>query len=158
MPDILFDHFCGHFVSYTRSIVSGAPKMTAPQLLLYLRKFLKDNFGRNRLKNTHNLSGRPLWSRRDKQMHMIRHQLHGQYLKIVLLSNLVEKLFDTVLYRTKQKGFAIFRYPNQMIFQIADCMMSSFRHDRRISYRKSQCPPSADSLYIPDLPVGVLQA
>jgi hypothetical protein len=45
-----------------------------------------------------------------------------------------------------------------MIFQIVDCMMSSFWHDRRISYRKSLCPPSVDSLYIPDLPVGVLQA
>jgi hypothetical protein len=45
-----------------------------------------------------------------------------------------------------------------MISQIVDCVMSSFRHHRRISYRKSQCPPSVDSLYIPDLPVGVLQA
>jgi hypothetical protein len=158
MPDILFDHFCGDLVSHTRSIVSGAPKMTAPQLLLHLRELLKDDFGRNRLKNTHYLSRRPLWSCRDKQMHMIRHQLHRQYLKIVLFRNFVEKFFDSFLYRAKQKGFAIFRYPNQMIFQIVDCMMSSFRHARRISYRKSLCPPLVDSLYIPDLPVGVLQA
>jgi tRNA G10 N-methylase Trm11 len=91
-------------------------------------------------------------------MHMIRHQLHHQYLKIVLLGNLVEKFFNTFLDRTKQKGFAIFRYPNQVIFQIVDYMMSSFWRDRRISYRKSLCPPPVDSLYILDLPVGVLQA
>lgn len=155
---MLFDHFCGHFVSHARSILSGAPQMTAPQLPLDLWKLLKDDLRRNVLKNTHNLSGRPLWSRRDKQMHMIRHQLHGQYIKIVLLGNLTEKFFDTFFYRTRQKGFAIFRYPNQMIFQIVDCMMSPFCQDRRISCRKSPCPPSVDSLYIPYLPVGVLQA
>jgi hypothetical protein len=62
MPDILFDHFCGNFVFHTCSLVSGAPKMTAPQPLLHLRKFIKDDFRRNRLKNIHNLSGRPLWA------------------------------------------------------------------------------------------------
>jgi hypothetical protein len=45
-----------------------------------------------------------------------------------------------------------------VIFQIVDYMMSSFWRDRRISYRKSLCPPPVDSLYILDLPVGVLQA
>jgi hypothetical protein len=45
-----------------------------------------------------------------------------------------------------------------MVFQIVDSMMGSLRHSRRISYRKSLCPPLVDSPYIPDLPVGVLRA
>jgi hypothetical protein len=79
-----------------------------------------DDLRRNVFTNTHNLSGRPPWSRRNKQMHMIRHQLHRQYLKIVLLGNFAEKFFETFLYRTKKKGFALFGERDQMIFQVVD--------------------------------------
>lgn len=158
MPDIFFNHFCGYFVSNTCSVVSGGPKMAAPQLPLDLRELLKDSPGRYRFKYTHDLSGRPPWSSRHKQIHMIRHQLHLQNFKTMLFSNLVEKFFKPFLYGTQQKGFAIFRYPNQVILQIVNCMVSPFWHHRRISYRKSLCPPSVDSPYIPNLPVGVLRA
>jgi len=157
MPDIPLDRLCGNLISNAASVVTGAPKVATPQLLLYLRKLLKYDFGCNCLKCTHDLTRRPPWSSRDEQMDVIRHQLHFQNLKTVLLSNLVEKFFETFLDRAKQKGFAIFRYPYQMVFQIVDSMMGSLWHYQRIPYRKSLCPPSVDSPYIPDLPVGVLR-
>ena len=38
MPDILFDHFCGNFVSHTCSVVSGAPSA------MFLEKWEDSNF------------------------------------------------------------------------------------------------------------------
>src|SRR3989338_8737856 len=92
MPDIPLDNFRGHLVPYTARIISGAPKMTAPKLPAQLWKLPKQHLCRHRLERAHNPSGRPLWGRLHKQVHVVRHQLQLDNLQTMGESNLTKNL------------------------------------------------------------------
>lgn len=78
--------------------------MTAPQLPLHLWEV----FGRKGLKDTHDLPARPLWKRRDKQMYVIRRQLHRQYPKLVLMRNFVEEFLRCVSIELRRRDLRYF--------------------------------------------------
>src|SRR3989338_11371296 len=157
MPNIPLDNFRGHLVPYTARIISGAPKLTAPKLPAQLWKLPKQHLCRHRLERAHNPSGRPLWRRLHKQVHVVRHQLQLDNLQTMVESNLTKDLSQPLLNSSHQQGFAILRRPHQVVLQIVDRMFGPPEHTGPLSYRKSLCP-LATGPYIPDLPVGALRA
>src|SRR5713226_3089934 len=157
MPDIPLDNFRGHLVPYTARIISGAPKMTAPKLPAQLWKLPKQHLCRHRLERAHNPSGRPLWWRLHKQVHVVQHQLQLDNLQTMVESNLTKDLSQPPLDSSHQQGFAILGRPHQVLLQIVDRMFGPPEHSGPLSYRKSLCP-LATGPYISDLPVGALRA
>jgi len=121
-------------ITYTPDKISIAPKLPRPQLFPQFRKLLKYLTGRHTFQYLHYLR----WgiSRRNlnKYVHVILHDFHRIYPKLILLSNSLKHLFQVRRHFPAQHVLPVLRYPHQVIFQIIyGVLRPSYSHAAFIS-------------------------
>ena len=120
--NIFPDNIIGYMLTYRSKEIPLLPKMSCPQMLPYLRKFLKDLATRNALQNPDHLRYRIPRRKRNQKMHMIFAYLAPINLKIKMLSYLLKNPLHPLLYRSSQHLLPILRTPGQMILGFIDRM------------------------------------
>lgn len=114
-----------YFISYRSCKVSIFPKLSAPQLLFYLRVFSKYLRGRSCLQDTHNLGNRVSWRKGQEYMHMVFCYFHYVYLKFIRLTYLFKISLNALLDICPHYPFSVFRGPYKMVFCIIYSMTCS---------------------------------
>ena len=115
----IFTYYVGSdLISYTPDEISIIPKFTRPQLLPQFRKLLKYLTGRHTLQYLYHLRRRIPRRYLNKYVHMVRHNLHCVYTKLILLGYMLKHLFQILRNFPTQYLLPILRYPYQMILQI----------------------------------------
>jgi len=133
--NIFPDQFRSYLVSHCPYKIPITPKLSCPKLFLQPWELLKYLFRTDTLQNLYNFSGRILrWSRK-KNMNMINFNPHNVNLKIILLRDHSKQLLYPLFQPFCQNVLPIFWNPYKMIFDVINCMFSSFdRHAATISY------------------------
>ena len=116
--DILPYYVSGNFVAYTPNKVSIAPKLPCPQLFPQFRKLLEYLTGRHAFQYLYRLRwGIPRWYL-NKYVHVVFHDFHRIYRKLILLGYLLKHLFQVVRNFSTQDVLPVLRYTHQMILQV----------------------------------------
>jgi hypothetical protein len=150
--NIISDHLCGYFVANCSSKISVFPKLSTPQLFLYIRMFLKYCTGTDALEHPYHLGYGIPRGKGQKDMDMVLCGLKGIDLKLVVYGNLLKDLFRSFSQSSTQDPLSIFRSPYQMVFRVIDRMAGSLQfHVVGIAYLSL---PSAGELFIPVYKTG----
>ena len=118
--EISTNHLSRYVGPYTADKIAIVPQFSTPQLLLHLRKLLKNHPRRNTFQPLHNLGGTIARWGRQKDMHMIVHDCLGINFKSISLGNLLKNLFQPTPHSLPQNHSPIFGDPHHMIFEIVD--------------------------------------
>jgi hypothetical protein len=94
MFDISTNHLSRDVVPYTADNIAIVPQLSTPQLLLHLRKLLKNHASRNTFQPLHNLSRAIARWGRKKYMYMIVQDFLDINFKSIPLGNLLKILFN----------------------------------------------------------------
>ena len=120
MFDIATNHLGRDVVSYTPDKIAIVPQFPAPQLLLHLRKLLKNHPGRNTFQPLHNLGRTIARGDRKKYMHMIVQYFLGVDFKSIPLGNLLKNHLQPMCHALTQDHPPIFWDPHHMIFEVVN--------------------------------------
>jgi len=135
IPYISLDQICSHPIPYRPHKIPILLKLSSPQLLLHLRKLIKNLTRRYTLQQTNNMSNRIPRRKCQKYMNMILRYSHLLNLKPMVHSNLLKNLSNSLLNTLSLNPFQVFRRPYQMVLRIVNRMRTpSNRHAGLISH------------------------
>ncbi len=124
----------GNLIPHCSNKIPIAPKLTTPKVPFQLWKLIKHCSGACSFQNIYNLCWGVPRRCREKDMYMVRHNLHGIYLKFILLRYPMENLFEPIGIDLREYLFPILRYPYQMVLGIIDRMRSSLDWGHALAY------------------------
>ena len=133
--NIALDQIRCNLISHRPSEIPVLPKFPSPQLLLYLRKFLKHYSRRDALQYSYHVRNRISRWKTQKYMNVVRSHPHLLNLKLMTLCYLPKYLSNSIPYIFPLNPFSIFRRPDQMVLCIVNRMCRpSDSHAILISY------------------------
>jgi hypothetical protein len=117
------NHICGHFVPYTPDKVAVTPQFPRPKLSSQPAKLLENLSCRHTLQYLHHFRWRVFWWHLQKHMHMVFHYLQGVHPKPIVIRYSLKHCFSVFSNLTYQDFPSIFRYPDQMVLDIENCVL-----------------------------------
>jgi len=124
--NVFSNHICSNFISYASNEVSVIPQFARPQLFPQLGIFFKDFPCRYAFHNLYYFCWRVLRHHFHKYVNMVFHNFHRIYIEFVMFRYLAKCFFQVFPYLFPKQFLPIFRYPDYMVFQVVDGMLSPF--------------------------------
>ena len=125
MLDIPTIHLSRYFVLDTEDKMAIIPQFPALQLLLHLRKLLKNHPSRNTFQPLRDLSRTIVRGNRKKFMRMIVQDFLGIDFKTIPVGNLLKYPLQAIRNSLAQNHPTIFGHPHHMIFEIINSASGS---------------------------------
>ena len=151
MLDISTNHLSRDVVPYTADKIAIVPQFSTPQLLLHLRKLLKNHPSRNTFQPLHDLGETIARWGRQKDVHMIVHYFLGINFKSIPLGNLLKNPLQPTRYSLPQDHSPIFGDPHHMILMLIRPMGTEPNFHALVSAQTAQLarspPPPAGSAF-----------